>query len=99
MPTYMKTIFWAIVICKMHFILGYVNDTIGIAQMINDDFRDFQRTGRQVGRRDGRKLISFITKNDNIEVMASIQNEQMNIMCRGDGIMKWASVISMTTRN
>lgn len=71
---YMKTIFWAIIICKMHFILGCVNDTMSMAKMISDDFRDFQRTGRKVGGRDGRKLVSFITKNDNIEVIPSMWN-------------------------
>lgn len=75
----MKTIFWAIIICKMHFILGCVNDTMSIAEMINDDFRDFQKSGRKVGGRDGRKLVSFITKNDNIEVIASIRNRRNRI--------------------
>lgn len=83
---YMKTIFWAIIICKMHFILGCVNDSMSIAEMINDDFRDFQKNGRKVGGRDGRKLVSFITKNDNIEVIASTRNWWNEISVEGDGI-------------
>lgn len=85
----MKTIFWAIIICKMHFILGCVNDTISIAKMISDDFRDFQRTGRRVGGRDGRKLISFITKNDNIEVMPSILKCLKGTVCLRGLPMWW----------
>lgn len=48
---------------------------MSIAKMISDDFRDFQRTGRKVVGRDGRNLISFITKNDNIEVMSRSMSE------------------------
>lgn len=70
----------------MHFILGCVNDSMSMAEMINEDFRDFQKSGRKVGGRDGRKLVSFITKNDNIEVIASIGNWWKKISFEGDGI-------------
>lgn len=45
----------------------YTNSTISKARTISDDFRLFQKTGKRVSRRDGR-LISFDTKNNNIEV-------------------------------
>lgn len=46
----------------------YANSTISTVKMISDDFRNFQQTGQRVSGRDGRKLISFNTKNNNIEV-------------------------------
>lgn len=46
----------------------YVNSTMSSVRMIGDDFLDFQKTGKRVGGRDGRRLISFETKNDNIQV-------------------------------
>lgn len=48
--------------------MQYNNDTINIAEIINEDFRLFQRTGRKTGGRESRRLLSFDTRNDNIEV-------------------------------
>lgn len=57
-----------LVCCQMFAGANYTNSTISTVKMISDDFRMFQQTGKPIGRRDGRKLISFNTKNDNIEV-------------------------------
>lgn len=46
----------------------YANSTISKVRMISDDFRIFQKTGKRISRRDGRRLISFDTRNNNIEV-------------------------------
>lgn len=64
-------VFWCSVIlvyCQLLVSANYANSTISAVKMISDDFRIFQQTGKPVSRRDGRKLISFNTKNDNIEV-------------------------------
>lgn len=45
----------------------YANSTITRVRMISDDFQNFQKTGKRIGRREGR-LISFDTRNNNIEV-------------------------------
>lgn len=55
-------------VCSQCMSMHYTNDTIDIAQLINEDFRLFQRTGRKIGGRESRRLLSFDTKNDNIEV-------------------------------
>lgn len=47
----------------------YANDTIHTVRVIDEDFRLFQKTGKRVSGRDGRRLISFDTRNDNIEVI------------------------------
>lgn len=47
----------------------YANDTVQKVRLIGDDFRLFQKTGKRISGRDGRRLISFDTRNDNIEVM------------------------------
>lgn len=54
--------------CQLLVSANYANSTISAVKMISDDFRIFQQTGKPIGRRDGRKLVSFNTKNDNIEV-------------------------------
>lgn len=54
--------------CQMLVSANYANSTISAVKMISDDFRTFQQTGKSTNRRDGRKLISFNTKNDDIEV-------------------------------
>lgn len=46
----------------------YTNSTIKTARSISDDFRIFQQTGKRVSGRDGRKLFTFDTKNDDIQV-------------------------------
>lgn len=46
----------------------YANETVNFARAINDDFQYFQKTGQRISSRDGRKLLSFDTRNDNIEV-------------------------------
>lgn len=52
----------------------YANSTISTVKMISDDFQNFQQTGRRISGRDGRKLISFNTKNDNIEVYNNLKS-------------------------
>lgn len=64
-------VFWCSVIlfsCQLLVSANYANSTISGFKAISDDFRIFQQTGKPIGRRDGRKLVSFNTKNDNIEV-------------------------------
>lgn len=46
----------------------YANETMNFARAIHNDFEHFQKTGQRISGRDGRKLISFDTKNNNIEV-------------------------------
>lgn len=55
---------WAIVVCG-----HYANETVNFARSVHNDFEHFQKTGQRIGGRDGRRLISFDTRNDNIEVM------------------------------
>lgn len=63
-------LFWCILIVMPCIEVNghYVNDTIQTFRMIDKDFRLFQRSGRRVSGRDGRSLISFDTRNDNIQV-------------------------------
>lgn len=64
-------VFWCSVLlfgCPMLVNADYANSTISAVKSISDDFRIFQETGKPIRRRDGRNLISFNTKNDNIEV-------------------------------
>lgn len=46
----------------------YANETVNVARAIHDDFEYFQKTGQRISGRDGRKLLSFDTTNNNIEV-------------------------------
>lgn len=46
----------------------YNNDTIHTAKLTVDDLLTFNKMGKRTGGRDGRRLISFDTRNDNIEV-------------------------------
>lgn len=46
----------------------YANETVNFARAIHNDFEYFQKTGQRISGRDGRKLISFDTRNNNIEV-------------------------------
>lgn len=63
-------VFWCSVMLFYLELVGadYANSTISTVKMISDDFRIFQETGKRVSGRDGRKLISFDTKNNHIEV-------------------------------
>lgn len=63
-------VFWCSVMLFYLELVGgdYANSTISTVKMISDDFRIFQETGKRVSGRDGRKLISFDTKNNQIEV-------------------------------
>lgn len=67
-------LFWCIlVVMPWEQVNGhYVNDTIQTFRMIDKDFRLFQRTGKRISGRDGRSLISFDTRNDNIQVSETI---------------------------
>lgn len=46
----------------------YNNDTMHTAKLTNDDLISFHKFGKRSGGRDGRRFISFDTRNDNIEV-------------------------------
>lgn len=51
----------------------YANSTISTFKMIGDDFREYQQTGQRNRGRDGRKFVTFDTKNNNIEVYSSAE--------------------------
>lgn len=56
---------WANIVVDCH----YANETVNFARAINDDFESFKKTGQRISGRDGRKLLSFDTRNNNIEVI------------------------------
>lgn len=66
----LKLVWCSVILCCCQMLVraNYANSTISAVKMISDDFQIFQQTGQPISRRDGRKLISFNTKNDNIEV-------------------------------
>lgn len=68
-----KTAFWITVIVFYLDLVSsnYTNSTINAAKMLSDDFRSFEQIGERFSGRNGR-LISFDTKNDDLQVQLSI---------------------------
>lgn len=68
--SFVKVIWCSVLLFYLELVdADYTNSTISTVKMMSDDFRIFQETGKRISGRDGRRLISFNTKNDNIEVL------------------------------